>query len=423
LYKSAKIQQSQFLNDAGVKSHSYQGRNLYGYNITDTNYSECYKQNVVITARQHPIESINGYFIEGLTDYLLFSQDTVAEFLRRNFRFYIYPMLNPDGVFNGSGQNALGQGLNREWEDSLISGGVPEIDSIRPVIWQETAQKVNWSIDIHSNPGSNVKYYWWGYKSTSPVPQWQISKAEDYVLAVALSDSSSPENTSLYQDSVQGDGVNTSLTAANWFRKSFNAIAFTFEPTSEPMGYSGNNAITTTNMRNAGASLIKGFASVFDSVQAMGGSIGISGNTLLANITGGYPPYTYQWTGPHSGTNDTLHNAISGIYTLQVTDTKSCTWTQQLDFVSTGYTGPVFMDNVMRLFPNPSNGMIWIESEHKILNAEIEVFDLAGRCIYHHELSLENRTYIKLSDDYYGLYLIKITAGEYSFVKKFVLIR
>lgn len=406
------ISGNQYLINYGIKALSYQGRNIYGYQITDTAYSECYKANVVITCRQHPVENINGYFIEGLTDYLLYSTDSTAEFLRRNFHFYIYPMLNPDGVYMGSGQNALGQGLNREWEDSLLFGGTPEIDSIRPVIWQETGKKVNWSIDIHSNAGSNIPYYWWGYTNSSSVPQWQIAKALQYVQAVAGADFSSPVNSSSYQSYIQGNGVNISKTAANWFRKSFSAIAFTFEPTSEPMGPIGNNDYTVNHLKTAGSSLAKGFYDVFDTVQAMGGIINIVNNSFIAFATGGYPPYSYIWTGPINGNSDTLQNLLSGLYTLTVIDSLGCMWQKQINYLATQLNSLQHNDLALTVYPNPSSHLIWIKFTHIMDYARIQIYDLSGRRVQTEEILNQSMIPLELASSLSGSYLLQIIAKD-----------
>jgi hypothetical protein len=416
------ISGNQHLINSGIKALTYQGRNIYGYQITDTAYSECYKANVVITCRQHPVENINGYFIEGLTDYLLYSTDSTAEFLRRNFHYYIYPMLNPDGVYMGSGQNALGQGLNREWEDSLRLGGTPEIDSIRPVIWQETGQKVNWSIDIHSNAGSNIPYYWWGYTNSSSVPQWQIAKALQYVQAVAGADFSSPINLSSYQNYIQGNGVSNIKTAANWFRKSFGAIAFTFEPTSEPMGLSGNNDYTIDHLKTAGSSLAKGFYSVFDTVQAMGGTINIVNNIFIPVVTGGHPPYSYTWSGPIRGNSDTLPNLLPGLYNLTVIDSLGCMWQKNINHFASKINFPQLSDTDIIVYPNPSCGLIRIEFKHIIDQATLEVYDISGRRIQKEEILNKGVLSLRLSSILPGIYFLKIVTKDLTWNKKILVI-
>lgn len=419
----SEISGSPYLLHAESKGSSFQGRDLYGYQITDTSFAACYKSKVVITGRQHPIENINGYFIEGLTDYLLFSSDTVASFLRRNFHFYVYPMLNPDGVYHGSEQNALGQGLNREWEDSLLSGGVPEIDTIRPVIWQETGQQVDWSIDIHANAGSNIPYYWWGYNSSSAMPPWQVDKALQYVQSVAIYDTSSPLGGSSYQHEIQGNGVSDSKTAANWFRKSFNAIAFTFEPTSEPMGPNGNNAYTIDQLKTAGQALAKGFYQVFDTVQALGGSISVFSDQFVANASGGHPPYSYVWTGPVNGSTDTLHQPPPGYYTLMVSDALGCTWQQSVQHAVNSTDELALEETEFNIYPNPSTGDIKIVCNPSISYGLVEMFDMEGRLCLRQGISLTGVASLEIPSHLQGCYWLKIITKDEVASKRLILIR
>jgi hypothetical protein len=404
----SKISGHAFLQQLGVKGHSYQGRHLYGYQITDTNYAACYKQNVVITARQHPTEHINGYFIEGFTNYLLYGQDSTARFLRRNYHFFIYPMLNPDGVFNGSGQNALGQGLNREWEDSLISGGTPEIDTIRHVIWAETNQKVNWSIDLHANAGSNIPYYWWGYTASSPVAQWQQVAALDFVQAVSSADTSSPSGTTSFQNHIQGNGVNNSLTAANWFRRSFGAIAFTFEPTSEPMGPTGDNAYSIHQFKAAGASIARGFAIVFDTVQALGGFVVADSLNLTVEISGGHPPYTYNWSGPTNGTGDTLFNPSTGSYSVIVTDALGCQWQGSINYTNPSFTISEVSKSRLGVYPNPTRGALNFSYSGPPQRANLNLYSLHGQLIWQTKIHLTDHLTIQLPIGLKGYYMLAI---------------
>lgn len=54
--------------------------------------------------------------MKGVMDYLT-SHDEHAYYLRKNFIFKIIPMLNPDGVINGSSRCSLvGNDLYRRWK-------------------------------------------------------------------------------------------------------------------------------------------------------------------------------------------------------------------------------------------------------------------------------------------------------------------
>ncbi|KAI9103760.1 hypothetical protein DFS34DRAFT_298389 [Phlyctochytrium arcticum] len=71
---------------------------------------------VFLSARVHPGESNSSHIMHGLLSYLLSSTSDTAVFLRQHCIFKIVPMLNPDGVVNGSHRCSLaGVDLNRQW--------------------------------------------------------------------------------------------------------------------------------------------------------------------------------------------------------------------------------------------------------------------------------------------------------------------
>ncbi len=56
---------------------------------------------------------------------------------------------------------------------------------------------------------------------------------------------------------------------------------------------------------------------------------------VTAQISGGIAPYSYEWQGNNSLTNDTLFNLIAGVYTVAITDANSCTITSSVTVNST----------------------------------------------------------------------------------------
>ncbi|KAM6973388.1 cytosolic carboxypeptidase 4 [Aplochiton taeniatus] len=70
---------------------------------------------LVLSARVHPGESNASWVMKGTLEFLC-SPSPVAQSLREAFVFKILPMLNPDGVVNGTHRCALnGADLNRQW--------------------------------------------------------------------------------------------------------------------------------------------------------------------------------------------------------------------------------------------------------------------------------------------------------------------
>lgn len=75
------------------------------------------RKGVVLTSRVHPGESGASWMMKGMIDYLT-GPSLNAKILRDNFVFKIVPMLNADGVINGSSRcNLAGVDLNRCWID------------------------------------------------------------------------------------------------------------------------------------------------------------------------------------------------------------------------------------------------------------------------------------------------------------------
>ncbi|NXU52693.1 CBPC4 carboxypeptidase, partial [Turnix velox] len=75
----------------------------------------CNRPYVFLMARVHPGESNASWVMKGTLEFLV-SSDPIADLLRKCFIFKIVPMLNPDGVINGSHRCSLsGDDLNRQW--------------------------------------------------------------------------------------------------------------------------------------------------------------------------------------------------------------------------------------------------------------------------------------------------------------------
>lgn len=80
-----------------------------------TAYEVFQREIVVFSARVHPGESNSSWMMDGLLQFLT-SEHLQADKAREMFVFKIIPMLNPDGVINGSHRCSLaGVDLNRVW--------------------------------------------------------------------------------------------------------------------------------------------------------------------------------------------------------------------------------------------------------------------------------------------------------------------
>jgi len=135
---------------------SAEGRPLYLIDITEPGTSARNRPVVWIVARQHAFEAGGSRAVEGLLRFLT-SPEPEARDIRRQLRFRVCPMLNPDGVARGGTRfNARGVDLNRHWHgDDPISrdtNSAPEIALLKRAIrrWRD-ANRLDLWINIHNN--------------------------------------------------------------------------------------------------------------------------------------------------------------------------------------------------------------------------------------------------------------------------------
>lgn len=229
------IQSNQWVRNAGVRGYSVLGRNIYGYEITNSAFPDSAKKRIVITARQHPYETLGQHICMGLSDYLMSSADTFSVWLRNNCIFYFYPMINPDGVYLGlETETYSGYNLNRFWYNGdTISSPSPcsETNVVRQDIWQRTGSRVYYSFDMHSNAGSLI-YYYCGLK-TAPEPY--RSMAYEIVARIRTNDSLLNNGNILMPVDITCDTyASTNWYADFWHWNNKQSVAFTLETATVP---------------------------------------------------------------------------------------------------------------------------------------------------------------------------------------------
>jgi large repetitive protein len=82
-----------------------------------------------------------------------------------------------------------------------------------------------------------------------------------------------------------------------------------------------------------------------------------SNGSVAANVTGGTPGYTYQWS-PSGGTNSTASGLTAGAYIVTVTDNNGCTATSAIVTVTQPNALVVSITNQMDEYCNQANGQI-----------------------------------------------------------------
>ena len=114
-----------------------------------------FRRGIVISARVHPGETPASWVMRGALDYLV-SDFPGAVLLRRNFVFFIVPMLNPDGVIFGNNRCSLaGVDLNRQWKIPMKHQH-PTVYHLKTLMQeQKSFREIVMYVDIH---GHSRKY-------------------------------------------------------------------------------------------------------------------------------------------------------------------------------------------------------------------------------------------------------------------------
>lgn len=68
------------------------------------------KPTIFVIGRQHPGETLSSFFIEGMVEKVM-----KDDFLKSNYHFQFYPIVNKKGVKNGNHRYANGVDFNRSW--------------------------------------------------------------------------------------------------------------------------------------------------------------------------------------------------------------------------------------------------------------------------------------------------------------------
>jgi pimeloyl-ACP methyl ester carboxylesterase len=148
-------------------------------------------------------------------------------------------------------------------------------------------------------------------------------------------------------------------------------------------------------------------------------SASASDGSLIAHVSSGFPPYTYQWS---NGSTDSVNADIpAGFYSLTVTDATGCQATSS-QYLSVQVGVEEFLAQQTGIFPNPSSGVATIQFP---LSGDyaLEISDVTGRVV------LKDRffggKYVLLTDEFSeGLYAVTIRPANRSpYVKLLVVAR
>lgn len=149
----------------------------------------------------------------------------------------------------------------------------------------------------------------------------------------------------------------------------------------------------------------------------------IGGETTTLTASGGV---SYAWT-PETGLSDPDAATTDAspmettTYTVAVTDAEGCMSTGEVTVTVDGHLNVEQGNQIITLHPNPTTGILNIQTEGILYPYTIEVLNLAGQLVYHNETVAEPITQINLNGLSNGLYYIKLSNSEFETIEKLIL--
>ena len=146
----SSIKDHDFVNVEAIAS-TKENRQVELVTITDHEIPNRNKKTIFLMAMQHPGEDAGSYFIEGMINFLL-SEGEDAVNARKKFVFKLIPMMNPDGVFNGTSRyNMEMEDLNNIWlnEEKMQ----PEVKGVQQWVqsWLMNGNRIDMFWDVHNH--------------------------------------------------------------------------------------------------------------------------------------------------------------------------------------------------------------------------------------------------------------------------------
>lgn len=195
------------------------GRDLNMLEVSATSKPE---KNIWIIARQHPGETMAEWYMEGLVNSLLDSNNSVARALVKKARFFLVPSMNPDGAVRGHLRaNAAGANLNREWMEPSLERS-PEVYYVRKKM-NETG--VDIFLDIHGDEA--IPYNFAAGGSGIPSYNEKMAELESEFVSKYMEITPDFQDTHGYPKDEPGKANLT--VASNYVAEHFKCLSLTIE--------------------------------------------------------------------------------------------------------------------------------------------------------------------------------------------------
>ncbi|MCO7222990.1 M14-type cytosolic carboxypeptidase [Pleionea sp. CnH1-48] len=179
-------------------------------------------KNIWIIARQHPGETMAEWFIEGMLDRLLDSDDALSRDMLSKATIYVVPNMNPDGSERGHLRtNAKGINLNREWDKATMELS-PEVYLVRE---QMEKLGVDMFFDVHGDEGLPYNFV----AGSEGIPSYNESLATAEKNFIERFKAATPEFQDEYGYPKDEPGKADLSIASSWVGETFKCLSLTLE--------------------------------------------------------------------------------------------------------------------------------------------------------------------------------------------------
>lgn len=144
-------------------------------------------------------------------------------------------------------------------------------------------------------------------------------------------------------------------------------------------------------------------------------------SSATATASGGTNPLTYLWS--NSQTTATATGLPTGSYSVVVTDANGCTGSASVDVLSS--VGGIAELESLTISPNPTDGKFWVKLALRSTEpVQLDIIDVTGKTIQQVKDNTAGAQFsFDLSQQPAGIYLLKITVGGDTIVRRLAVAR
>ncbi len=136
-----------------------------------------------------------------------------------------------------------------------------------------------------------------------------------------------------------------------------------------------------------------------------------SDGSINLTVTGGTPPFTYNWD--NGSTVEDPTGLVGGDYTVIVVDVNGCSDTLTVTVGSQVGFGDLHKDFTFEVYPNPNEGNFVVNLQGKVIEEyKVEVLNAVGQVVFVKNVAAKTSSSIQLGEAGKGVYFVRVTMNQ-----------